>query len=437
MNDMKFGQLSLQPFLIKAIEKLGFVKPTPIQERLIPALLKGENAIGQSQTGTGKTHAYLLPVLHNIDPKIGEVQAIITAPTRELAHQIYDELKKVLELGDMDNQITSKLLVGGTDKQRSIEKLKTQPHLVVGTPGRINDLIKEKALLVHTAFAFVIDEADLMLDLGFIEDVDQIAGKLPENVQMLVFSATIPEKLKPFLKKYLQNPKYTHVDPSQTAAKNIQHMLMPLRHRDQSKVVYDVVTTFNPYLALIFANTKKTADEVADFLLAKGLNVGRIHGGLTPRERRKEMKQVQSGEYQYVVATDLASRGIDIQGVSHVVNVEIPKELDFYIHRVGRTARAGFSGVALTLYDEESDLPLIEKLEKQGIAFEHVDLRQKEWVDLGAREKRKVRTKQTNEVEERARRQVKKPKNIKPGYKKKMKAEVDKIVRKQNRRRKP
>lgn len=432
MNETKFDRFNLKPFIIEAVKDFGFFEPTEIQERMIPAVLKGESAIGQSQTGTGKTHSYVLPILQKVDPSRQEVQAIITAPTRELANQIYHEILKVTEHCPEGEEITARCYIGGTDKQRTIEKLKRQPHVVVGTPGRINDLVKEQALFVHTAEILIVDEADLMLDMGFIEDVDQIAARMPEKLQMLVFSATIPEKLKPFLKKYMENPKYVHVEPKQAAAANIEHWLLPSRHRNKVELVYQALTSLNPYLAIVFTNTKKKADEVADGLISKGLKVGRIHGDLNPRERKKMMKQILDLEFQYIVATDLAARGIDIQGISHVINYELPTDLDFYIHRVGRTARAGFSGIAVTVY-ETSDEDALNRLEKMGLEFQHKDLQKGEWTDLDNRNKRKTRLKQTDDIDKKAASLVKKPKKVKPGYKKKMKWEMDKIKKRERR----
>lgn len=433
MNKTNFSRFGFKPFILEAIDHIGFQEPTEIQERIIPTIKNGDSAIGQSQTGTGKTHAYLLPVIDKIDPTKEQVQAVITAPTRELAAQIYEEVLKLIKFTPNNETITAKLFIGGTDKLRTIEKLKTQPNIVVGTPGRINDLVKEQALFVHTTSTLVVDEADLMLDMGFIQDVDQVAGKMGQDLQILVFSATIPEKLKPFLKKYLENPKFTHVAPKQIAAEKIEHLLIPLRHRNKIDVVFEMANHFNPYLALIFTNTKKMADEVADGLIERGLKVGRIHGDLTPRERKQMMKRVKELEYQYIVATDLAARGIDITGVSHVINYELPTDLDFYVHRVGRTARAGFSGVAATIY-ALSDQDALDRLEKMGIQFKHVDLRDNELIDLGAREKRKERKREQQAPEKRAHQLIRKPKEVKPGYKKKRLREIDKFIKKEKRK---
>jgi len=428
----KFERFNFNEYILEGINELGFSKPTEIQERLIPSILRGENAIGQSQTGTGKTHAYLLPLVNNIDVSKQEVQVVVTAPTRELATQIYHEVIRLTKHYPEDSKLTAKLFVGGTDKQRTIEKLKTQPQIIVGTPGRINDLVKEQALFVHTANSIVVDEADLMLDMGFIEDVDQIASKMPENVQILVFSATIPEKLKPFLKKYMDNPKYTHVAPKQITAAKVKHVLIPLRHRNRIQLLHDMLALYNPYLAIVFTNTKKMADEVADGLLERGLKVGRLHGGLSPRERKRMMKQINDLEFQYVVASDLAARGIDIEGVSHIINYELPSDLDFYVHRVGRTARADYSGIAATIY-ESSDEDALVKLEKMGIQFTNIDLERNSFVEIGERNRRKHRQKQVDEVDKLAKSIVRKPKKVKPGYKKKMTQEMDKIKKRQRR----
>ena len=422
MNESKFERFNLKPFIIESVKELGFFEPTEIQERLIPTVLKGDSVIGQSQTGTGKTHAYLLPMIQKVNPSKEAVQAIITAPTRELAAQIYQEVLKITK--NSEEEIAVRLYIGGTDKQRTIEKLKHQPHIVVGTPGRINDLVKEQALFVHSAPILIIDEADLMLEMGFLEDVDQIASRMAEALQMLVFSATIPEKLKPFLKKYMENPKYIQVEPKQVTAAKIEHYLLPARHRNKLELVFQALETFNPYLAIVFTNTKKKADEVADRLMGKGLKVGRIHGGLSPRERKQMMKQILDLDYQYIVATDLAARGIDIQGISHVINYELPSDLDFYIHRVGRTARAGYSGIALTIY-EDRDEDALNKLENKGIEFRHCDLHDHEWVDLGDRNKRNKRKRQVNQIDLKAKSIIKKPKKVKPGYKKKLQQETE------------
>ncbi len=424
----KYTDYNFQPFLQSAIEKLGFTEPTPIQKEIIPLVLKGKSAIGQAHTGTGKTHSFLIPIVEKIDVERQELQAIITSPTRELATQIFKELGKLIE----GTEIQAKLFIGGTDKARAIDKLKVQPQIVVGTPGRLRDLTMEQALLVHTANTLVIDEADLAFDLGFINEIDQFASKMPEQLEMFVFSATIPEKLQPFLKKYMDSPVHIKIGDKRPVAEGIEFTVVPVRSKSRKKRLLEVLEGINPYLAIIFTNTKQNADEVANYLQGNGVKVGLIHGDVSPRERKRVMKQIHDLEFQYIVATDLASRGIDIPGVSHVINYEIPDDLEFFVHRVGRTARAGMTGLAITLY-EPSDEDALVRIEKMGITFEHKDVKNGEWSELKERHSRKNRAKVENEIDAKAKSMVRKPKKVKPGYKRNMKWEMDKIKKRERR----
>lgn len=424
----KFTDYQFKPFLREAIDRLGFKQPTPIQKEMIPLILKGSNAIGQAHTGTGKSHSFLIPIVERLDEQKEELQAVITAPTRELAMQLYEELNKMTE----DTELRSSLLIGGTDKQRSIDKLKSKPHIIVGTPGRIRDLAENGALAIHTATILVIDEADLAFDMGFIEDIDQFASKMPTNLEMYVFSATIPEKLKPFLAKYMENPIHVQIGSKKPLTEGMQYTLVPVRSMDRKKKLLHVLNAINPYLAIVFTNTKQNADEIADYLAGHGIKPGRIHGDLSPRERTRMMKQIRDLEYQYIVATDLAARGIDIPGVSHVVNYELPDDLEFFIHRVGRTARAGLEGVAITLYEPSEDDKIVQ-IEKMGIPFVHEDVKNGEWVEVKERNARKKRIKEVDELDRKAASFVRKPDKVKPGYKKKMAKDIDKFKKRERR----
>src|SRR5690625_1999787 len=429
MKNKTFEDFSFHPQMYEVIGKLNFQKPTEIQTKVIPAVLNGESVIGKSRTGSGKTHAFLLPLVNQLNPEKNHVQFVITAPTRELAMQLYDELKKVIQYADTGHQWKMKLLTGGTDKQRMMEKLKEPPHIIVGTPGRILDLVKEEALSIFKASSFVIDEADLMLDLGFIHEVDQLLVRANQDIQLLVFSATIPEKLEHFLKKYLHSPTYIKIE-EHFSPKNMEHCLIPLKHRGEADVIIEISKAINPYLAIIFTNGKEQANELAAALQTKGLDAGLIHGGLAPRERKRILKAIQNLRYQYIVATDLASRGIDIKGVSHVINAQLPKEEHFYIHRVGRTARAGLEGTAISLYND-ADLKLINKLEQKGLQFIYSEVKKGELVEAKSWNERSLRTKATTNIEQEAWKRVKKKKKyVKPGYKKKMKQEQEAIKRK-------
>ncbi|HIX71188.1 MULTISPECIES: DEAD/DEAH box helicase [Enterococcus] len=420
---MTFETFHFKPFIQEALTELGFREPTEVQERLIPLIQKGKSVVGQSQTGTGKTHTFLLPLMDQIDATREEVQLVVTAPSRELATQIYQAARQIASFANPEIRVTN--FVGGTDKQRQIERLThQQPHVVIGTPGRILDMLNEQALDIHTAQAFVVDEADMTLDMGFLSEVDQIAGRLPEKLQILVFSATIPEKLRPFLRKYLENPIIEEIKPKAILSETIDNWLISTKGRQAEQQIYQLLTVGHPYLAIVFANTKQRVDEITDFLKGKGLKVAKIHGDISPRERKRVMRQVQNMDFQYVVATDLAARGIDIEGVSHVINAELPDDLEFFIHRVGRTGRNGLPGTAITLYDP-SDEQAIIALEKLGITFEPKEIKNDEIVDSYDRNRRKKREKSRVELDPTMIGLVKKKKKkIKPGYKKKIQRAV-------------
>ncbi|MEW9675787.1 DEAD/DEAH box helicase [Lentibacillus sp. L22] len=430
MERNNFSKFAFQPTLMEAVQRLGFYQPTEIQQQVIPAVGQGRSLIGQSHTGSGKTHAYLLPLFNQINMEQREVQFVITAPTRELAMQIHEETKKIIHYADKDTQWTVKLLVGGTDRQKMAEKLKEPPHIVIGTPGRILDLVKAGALSLYTARSFVIDEADLMLDLGFLQEVDQLLVRCKSDIQILAFSATIPQKLAHFLKKYLENPVHIKLN-DQLSPETMEHRLIALKHRDPADVIMAISEVINPYLAIIFANGKEAANDLAAALQQKGLEPGLIHGGLSPRERKRVLKEIKQLRYQYIVATDLAARGIDIQGVSHVINAQLPKEEDFYIHRVGRTARAGLEGTAISLYDEQ-DTKLIKKLEEKGLVFTFYNIKNGQWQKSKAWNQRNIRKNTEINTEKEAWKRVRKTKKVKPGYKKKMKKQKEQIQRQLN-----
>lgn len=417
-----FAQYNFQPFIQTALKKIGFKQPTPVQQRLIPLISKGKNVVGQAETGSGKTHAFLLPIVNTLDPKVQGVQAVITTPSRELAYQIYEAAKQLLE---SQAKLIVHNYVGGTDKKRQIEKLShLQPQLVIGTPGRVHDLIKEHALDLHRVHYFVVDEADMTLDMGFLKDVDAIASVMPEQLQIMVFSATIPPKLQPFLRKYLSTPEIVKISNKTVISPTIKNWLLSTKGKSRNELIYKLLTMGEPYLALVFANTKTRVDELTDFLRSQGLRVAKLHGDLTPRERKQTMRVIQNLDYQFVVATDLAARGIDIKGISLVINDEIPRELEFFVHRVGRTGRNGLDGTAITLYSPADDAQITE-LEKLGIAFQPKVFRDGELVDTYQRDRRIHRHKQQENLDPKLRGLVKKEqKKRKPGYRKKIRRAI-------------
>ena len=241
-----------------------------------------------------------------------------------MATQIYQATKQIAKHSETEIRVVN--YVGGTDKQRQIEKLKVaQPHIVIGTPGRIYDLVKSGDLAIHKAHTFVVDEADMTMDMGFLDTVDKIAASLPKEVQILVFSATIPQKLQPFLKKYLTNPVMEQIKTSTVIADTIDNWLVSTKGRNKNEQILEMLKGMQPYLAMIFVNTKERADDLHSYLVSNGLKVAKIHGGIPPRERKRIMNQVKKLDFEYIVATDLAARGIDIEGVSHVINDAILK----------------------------------------------------------------------------------------------------------------
>ncbi|HEO2817797.1 TPA: DEAD/DEAH box helicase [Streptococcus agalactiae] len=429
---MSFKDFNFKPYIQRALDELKFVDPTDVQAKLIPVVRSGRDLVGESKTGSGKTHTFLLPIFEKLDESSDDVQVVITAPSRELGTQIYQATKQIAEHSEQEIRVVN--YVGGTDKLRQIEKLKvSQPHIVIGTPGRIYDLVKSGDLAIHKAHTFVVDEADMTLDMGFLDTVDKIAGSLPKDVQILVFSATIPQKLQSFLKKYLTNPVMEKIKTATVIADTIDNWLLSTKGRDKNAQILELSKLMQPYLAMIFVNTKERADELHSYLSSNGLKVAKIHGGIAPRERKRIMNQVKNLEFEYIVATDLAARGIDIEGVSHVINDAIPQDLSFFVHRVGRTGRNGLSGTAITLYQPSDDSD-IRELEKLGINFIPKVIKNGEFQDTYDRDRRNNREKSYQKLDTEMIGLVKKKKKkIKPGYKKKIQWKVDEKRRKERR----
>ena len=429
---MKFTEFNFKDYIQEALKDLNFVEATEVQEKLIPVVLSGRDLVGESKTGSGKTHTFLLPIFQELDEEADSVQAVITAPSRELATQIYQAARQLASFSEQEIRVAN--YVGGTDKARQIGKLESsQPHIVIGTPGRIYDLVESGDLAIHKAHTFVVDEADMTLDMGFLETVDRIAARLPKDLQFLVFSATIPQKLQPFLRKYLSNPVMEQIKTKTVIADTIDNWLLSTKGRDKNAQIYEISQILQPYLAMIFVNTKTRADELQAYLTAQGLKVAKIHGDIPPRERKRIMNQVKNLDFEYIVATDLAARGIDIEGVSHVINDAIPQDLSFFVHRVGRTGRNGLPGTAITLYQPSDDSD-IRELEKLGIKFTPKMIKNGEFQDTYDRDRRANREKTKEKLDTEMLGLVKKKKKkIKPGYKKKIQWAVNEKRRKTKR----
>jgi len=422
----KFEDFNMKKETMDFIHLNHFKEPTPIQEEVVPSALRGKDIIGLSATGSGKTHAYLIPILEKIDVEKPQVQAVITAPTRELAWQIF-EMAKVME--EVKPGLDVRVFVGGKDRNKDIEQLeKSQPHIAIGTPGRIKDLfLNASALRIDKADILVVDEADMTLEFGFIDEIDAFAGRMDEDLQMMSFSATMPEQLKPFIRKYMHHPITIQIGEKVRFNPDIRHVLVPCYHHGYAKTILSIMPGFQPYVCLIFANTREMASKIAEDLRKNGVSVSEIHGDLTSRKRKQAMKSISNAEHTYVVATDLAARGIDIGEVTHVISCGFPDDLEYYVHRAGRTGRAGSTGTCYALY-EESDDQAIRSLMKRGIHFDHQRYHNNDWQDL--RPYGQKFQKQDDELKkEISRLMTKKNAKVKPGYKKKRNEEIQKIHR--------
>ena len=429
--------LELKQSVLDVVNTLGFDEFTPIQEMAIPKLINKQNVILKAPTGTGKTHAFLLPILHKIDPALKQVQAVILTPTRELAHQTEKVLRQALAVFEEDITVFS--LIGGKDREKSIAHLaKTQPQILIGTPGRIKDIFVDmKAIDVRYIRDIVFDETDMIVENGFIEALDNFLAMLPnsDKVTFAVASATVSQEVRIFIKKYIRNIELIEVKNATQANTSVEHLLLEVNGKNKQKVLLNILETITPFMVIIFANTKKKVVEIVAALKDEGYKVGYIHGDLQPRERTQMLKRIHNLEFQYVVASDIAARGIDIEGASHVINYDIPEvqNIEFYAHRAGRTGRMNYAGTIISLYTVEEQ-HIIDKIRKSGIKFEDVRLKDNEFVPRKSTERRKVQPAVDAErehikaISKKAKRGAHRGGKVKPGYKKKIKYAVDKAI---------
>lgn len=339
---------------------MGFEEATPIQAQTIPLGLKGEDVIGQAQTGTGKTAAFGIPMIELIEKKQRKIQGLVVAPTRELAIQVSDEIHR---LGKFKG-IRSLPIFGGQEMQRQIRALRDGPHIVVATPGRLLDHMRRKTINISEVKTIVLDEADEMLNMGFIDDIRDILKMVPEERQTLLFSATMPREIRQIAATMMRDPKEVKVKSKQMSVDNIEQKFVEVHEKQKFDTLTNLLDIHVPELAIIFGRTKKRVDELSDGLQARGFRAEGIHGDLTQGKRMSVLNQFKSGRVQILVATDVAARGLDISNVSHVYNFDIPQDPESYVHRIGRTGRAGKKGVAVSFITprEMPHLKLIEKV---------------------------------------------------------------------------
>lgn len=345
LQKIRFNELDVSKEILKAVDDMGFEETTPIQSNAIPAVLAGNDIVGQAQTGTGKTAAFGIPLLEEMDADNKDPQAIILCPTRELAIQVSEELKR---LAKYKKRIYTLPVYGGQSIKRQIRALKKGVQIVIGTPGRVMDHIRRGTLKLEQINYFVLDEADVMLDMGFIDDIETVLRDIPDDRQTLFFSATIPKSIRRLSRKYQKNSQFLKVAHEKLTVPSIEQYYYELRRHDKLKALSRLLDLNNPELAIVFCNTRKMVDELNIKLQARGYLSDAIHGGLNQNQRDRVMGKFRNGIIEILVATDVAARGIDVDDIEAVFNYDLPQDTDYYVHRIGRTGRAGKSGKAFS-----------------------------------------------------------------------------------------
>ncbi|KGE16476.1 DEAD/DEAH box helicase [Paenibacillus wynnii] len=360
-----FAEFGLQPKVMQAITELGFEEATPIQEQAIPLALAGSDLIGQAQTGTGKTAAFGIPLISKIDREDERILALIMAPTRELAIQVAEEIGKLSRF----KGLRSIAIYGGQDISRQIRGLKKKPQIIIGTPGRLLDHINRKTIRLDDVQTVVLDEADEMLDMGFMEDIQSILKLVPEERQTMLFSATMPSNIQRLAQQFLKNPQHISVIPKQISAPLIDQAYVEVPERQKFEALSRLIDMESPDLAIVFGRTKRRVDELAEALQKRGYSADGLHGDLSQNQRDAVMRKFRDGSIDVLVATDVAARGLDVSGVSHVINFDLPQDPESYVHRIGRTGRAGREGTAWSFVTprEMDHLHLIERVTRHRI----------------------------------------------------------------------
>lgn len=426
----KFKDFHFREFIYKALEEINFTDPTLVQTKVLPKAIKGQSLMVESATGSGKTHSFMIPIFQTIDVNDRSCQAVIISPTRELAEQLYNVAVQIAKYSKPEISIAK--VIGGIDRDTELKRYeRLEPQIVIGTIGRIHDLvISSNVLKIHNAKTIVIDEADMIFEEKEIQEVDHIMGKIQNMPQFLIFSATISKGLRAFLNKYLQNIETIILEEKNLTKENIEHLMLQCKAKQKEHVLLDLLQVINPYLAIIFVNKKDKVESLSMMLAENGYKVGKIHGAMDDRDRKQMLRRIKNLEFKYVVASDIAARGIDIEGVSHVINFDLPVDTEFYIHRTGRTARFNNTGIAISLYAYDDDA-YVNGLREKGLVVKFVKLVDGELVPT----KLVKRTGHSfvRDIETKVHQQVRMPKKVKPGYRKKRKAEIDKKIRKAKR----
>lgn len=366
-----FIELGISKELEDVLKKVGIRRPTPVQEKSIPDLMEGKDIIAQAQTGTGKTLAFMLPLVEKIDINKPFIQGLIITPTRELAIQITDEAKKLTEGKDMSILAA----YGGQDVEQQVRKLKNGIHLVIATPGRLLDHMRRGTINLGKLQALVLDEADEMLQMGFLNDIESIVSGTPKTRQTMLFSATIPNDVRSMGKRFMKNPVQVEVQGDNITLDEINQVVLETTDRGKLDTLCELIDKERPYLAIVFCRTKRRVSSLHADLRARGYNADELHGDLSQGKRERVMKSFRDAKIQILVATDIAARGLDVEGITHVINYDIPEDAESYIHRIGRTGRIGNLGMAVTIITErdKSALALIERKIKMDFDPKNVE----------------------------------------------------------------
>ena len=345
MEHLRFEDMNISNEICRAVLDMGFEEATPIQSQAIPVILEGKDIIGQSQTGTGKTAAFGIPLLERINPEDRRLQALILCPTRELAIQVSEEFRKLLKYKD---NIRVLPIYGGQPIDRQIVALRKGTQVVIGTPGRVMDHMRRRTIKAETVQMMVLDEADEMLDMGFREDIETILVKIPEEHQTLLFSATLSPEILDITKRFQKNPEFIKIVRKELTVPNIEQYYFDVKEKTKLDALCRIIDVYDPKLAMVFCNTKKRVDDLVEMLQGRGYFAEGLHGDLKQAQRDKVMQKFRNGTIEILVATDVAARGIDVDDIDVVFNYDVPQDEEYYVHRIGRTGRAGKAGKAFT-----------------------------------------------------------------------------------------